>query len=75
MEQDGGKKGMGVVHVQVKQGIDPKEVRQRVEASLGNDMNVLVQAEGMGVNDAPCWCGGTSTSVGVGGQGGSYTSR
>jgi len=75
MEKDGGRKSMGVVHIQVKQGFDPKEVKQRVEASLGHDMNVIVQAEGMGINDAPCWCGGTSTSVSVGGQGGSLRER
>lgn len=76
MEQDAGKKGKGVVHIQVKPGFEPKEVKERVEASLGHDMNVIVQVEGMGINDAPCWCNGTSTSVSVG-QGGSasYSSK
>lgn len=48
---------LGVMHIQVTQGVDEQTVRERVKKHLGLGMDIVCQVEKMG--DSGCWCSGS----------------
>lgn len=57
LEEGGGKKVLGVIHVIASKGADLEDVKERAVALFeGKNMDILVQVER--VDNGRCWCGG-----------------